>query len=223
MERHLKCCVVGDEAVGKSSLLFTYGRNAFPEGDIPRALDDSSACLMIEDEQIVLHLCDTYSQRDYRKLRPLCYPQTDLFIICFSLVSPTSLENAQNVWIPEVREHCPTTPYILVGMKSDLRDLVAMNGEARDGTGMEAVPEAQGEAIKRAVNACAYLECSAKTQTNVKEVFEAATNAALHPPEVRIREDYEQGGSWAFCCVIFWYCCCCWPCVIYERCNDGHD
>lgn len=29
-------------------------------------------------------------------MRPLCFPQTDVFIICFSLVSPPSYENVKS-------------------------------------------------------------------------------------------------------------------------------
>lgn len=34
-------------------------------------------------------------QEDYDRLRPLSYPQTDVFLICFSLVSPPSFENVK--------------------------------------------------------------------------------------------------------------------------------
>ena len=56
------------------------------------------------------------------RLRPLSYPQTDVFLICFSLVSPASFENVRAKWFPEVSHHCPNTPVILVGTKLDLRD-----------------------------------------------------------------------------------------------------
>lgn len=34
-------------------------------------------------------------QEDYDRLRPLSYPQTDVFLVCFSLVSPPSFENVR--------------------------------------------------------------------------------------------------------------------------------
>lgn len=34
-------------------------------------------------------------QEDYDRLRPLSYPQTDVFLVCFSVVSPASFENVK--------------------------------------------------------------------------------------------------------------------------------
>ena len=61
-------------------------------------------------------------KEDYDCLRPLAYPWTDIFLICFSLVNPDSFENVKTKWNPEVTHHCPNTPKILVGTKLDLRD-----------------------------------------------------------------------------------------------------
>ncbi|MGH0185015.1 UNVERIFIED_CONTAM: hypothetical protein FKN15_018232, partial [Acipenser sinensis] len=61
-------------------------------------------------------------QEDYDRLRPLSYPQTDVFLVCFSVVSPSSFENVREKWIPEISHHCPRTPFLLVGTQVDLRD-----------------------------------------------------------------------------------------------------
>jgi Ras-related C3 botulinum toxin substrate 1 len=61
-------------------------------------------------------------QEDYDRLRPLSYPQTDVFLICFSVISHTSYQNVKAKWVPEVTHHCPNTKLILVGTKIDLRD-----------------------------------------------------------------------------------------------------
>lgn len=50
---------------------------------------------MVDGKTISLGLWDTAGQEDYDRLRPLSYPQTDVFLICFSLVSPPSFENVR--------------------------------------------------------------------------------------------------------------------------------
>lgn len=55
-------------------------------------------------------------------MRQCFYTHIDVFLLCFSLVDPESLENIINIWINEIQEYCTGKPIILVGLKSDLRD-----------------------------------------------------------------------------------------------------
>ncbi|KAG8126592.1 hypothetical protein E2320_021645, partial [Naja naja] len=72
--------------------------------------------------QHLLGLYDTAGQEDYNQLRPLSYPNTDVFLICFSVVNPASYHNVQEEWVPELKVCMPHVPYVLIGTQIDLRD-----------------------------------------------------------------------------------------------------
>lgn len=57
--------------------------------------DNYTASVMVDGKPISLGLWDTAGQEDYERLRPLSYPQTDVFLICFSVVSPPSFDNVR--------------------------------------------------------------------------------------------------------------------------------
>jgi Ras-related C3 botulinum toxin substrate 1 len=77
---------------------------------------------MIDNEAVNIGLWDTAGQEDYDRLRPLSYPTTDVFIICFAIDSPPSFENVKSKWSNEIKYYCPNVPIILVGTKLDKRD-----------------------------------------------------------------------------------------------------
>lgn len=80
--------------------------------------DNYSAPMVCDGVPVSLGLWDTAGQEDYDRLRPLSYPQTDVFLICFSVVSPSSFENVTSKWCPEIKHHCADAPILLVGMIS---------------------------------------------------------------------------------------------------------
>lgn len=137
---------------------------------------------MIGGEPYTLGLFDTAGQEDYDRLRPLSYPQTDVFLVCFSVVAPASFENVKEKWVPEITHHCPKTPFLLVGTQVDLRDDAAIV-EKLAKTKQKPISFEQGEKLARELKAVKYVECSALTQKGLKNVFDEAILAALEPPE----------------------------------------
>jgi Ras-related C3 botulinum toxin substrate 1 len=118
---------------------------------------------------VSLGLWDTAGQEDYDRLRPLSYPQTDVFLICFSVVSPSSFENVTSKWCPEIKHHCADAPILLVGTKIDLReDKEALQALAE--SGQSPIKREQGQKLSNKIRAVKYLECSALTQRGLKQV-----------------------------------------------------
>ena len=98
--------------------------------------------------------------------------------MCFSLVSPTSLFNVKNKWVPELRVHAPYTPIILVGTKVDLRqddEVLQMLMERN----LRPITTAEGNAMAAEIGADGYFETSALTQTGLKPLFDHAIRRAL--------------------------------------------
>ena len=127
----VKAVIVGDGAVGKTCMLISFTTNSFPQDYIPTVFDNYSVTVMSAGNPYTLALYDTAGQEDYDRERPLVYPNTDVFLVCFNLVSGDSLENVRTKWVPELRSHEPDVPWILVGCQMDKRE---EKKNSKDGT-----------------------------------------------------------------------------------------
>jgi len=176
--RSIKLVVIGDGAVGKTCLLISYANNRFPEDYIPTVFDNYVVNITAGDQNIELGLWDTAGQEEYDRLRPLSYANANVFLICFSVVNPTSYENVSSKWYPEVIHFCPDVPQILVGTKTDLRKDESIVEKLKS-SGQNPVTTEQGESLAKKIKAIKYLECSAKTGENLKQVFDEAVKSVL--------------------------------------------
>lgn len=223
--------IIGDGAVGKTSLLVSYSMRRFPTGKfvvtcatsrvgkhnethltdpqcnagyVPTVFDNFEAVCKHDGKEYLLALWDTAGQEEYDHLRPISYPETDLFIMCFSLTSETSLTHLKQKWCPEIAKHAPSVPFIVVGTKSDLRD--------SDKAVSKSVEEL--ESFARDLGAFAYVESSALNMVNVDRVFElgmaeVAKNPAISNPTLakkassgHLSDSGTNTASTGGCCII---------------------
>jgi small GTP-binding protein len=78
-----------------------------------------------------LIISDTAGSNDFTSLRPLSYPNAEVFIVCYSVDNLASLVNAKKKWAEEVRHYAQDIPMLLVGLKRDLRnDKVLLDKES---------------------------------------------------------------------------------------------
>jgi len=126
------------------------------------------------------------------RLRPLSYPQTDVFILCYSIIAPSSFDNISTKWFPEIDHHSRGTPFLLVGTKQDLRDDPGIISQLKE-QGKGPVSMDMGTMKASELGATTCLECSALTQVNIV-AFGSPAIPQTHPCvlQVGLKEVFDQ-------------------------------
>lgn len=176
----MKIVVVGDGAVGKTSLLMKNSNSRYMDY-IPTVTDNYS--YQKEWNSKIIDICtwDTGGREVFDKLRPLSYPNTSIFFICFSVLHPDTFENVKLLWIKELRKYCPNTPIILVGTKIDLREDVKKIQNLKDLDGKNPISKEQGEEMAKKIGACAYCETSTFQNIGIEELFDKSIEIYQNP------------------------------------------
>ncbi|KAK7598203.1 hypothetical protein V9T40_006438 [Parthenolecanium corni] len=174
--RELKITAVGDGMVGKTCLLITYTSHSFPKDYVPTVFDNYPTIIEVDDVKHNVTLWDTAGQEDYERLRPLSYPSTDCFLLCYSINNKSSFDNIFLKWYPELRHHCPNVPIILIATKSDLR-----------GTDETLISVSEGKRMKKSIRAVKYMECSALKNEGLNEIFAEAVRCVYRKQPITKR------------------------------------
>jgi small GTP-binding protein len=172
MSNTLKLVVVGDGAVGKTCVLVVYAQGSFPTEYVPTVFENYKCKVNVSNTEYNVQLWDTAGQEELEAVRTLSYPNTNVFLLCFSTADRTSYDNIKNKWVVEIKQHVKEPQFLLVGTKADLRD-------STDGS---LSPE-DGKALAAQIGAFDYVECSAIKCEGVKDVFDKAIVRAVNPPK----------------------------------------
>jgi small GTP-binding protein len=180
----VKCGVVGDGTVGKTTLLLSYITEAFITEYTPTVFDNFSAIEEINEEVINVILWDTAGQDDYAQIRTTCYNNCryDVFLLCFSVIHRDSFDNIKYKWLPELKTNSNGTPFILVGTKVDLRDDNNPNH----------IPQKEGAKRAKEIKAHTYVECTSREPQSVGKVVMEAVNIVLEADKLRKKSNEKQ-------------------------------
>ncbi|KAH8824558.1 P-loop containing nucleoside triphosphate hydrolase protein [Flagelloscypha sp. PMI_526] len=191
-----KLLIVGDETVGKTSLLARFTRGEFQEGRASFGSEDPVPFIQVDQKRVELNLwVRPGSGEPVNWYHLLAYPSTNVVLIAFSVDDPNSLDNVQEKWIREVRHFLSEVLVILVGCKNDLRNNEKGLAELA-GIRLRPTTFDEGLAVALNIGADQFFECSAKTGEGVAEIFQVAARGAM---EQRTGSRRKAGSSCVVC------------------------
>ena len=158
---NLKILILGDSSVGKTSLLLQYADGYFPTVYVATiGVEYKIKTININGTNLNLQIWDTAGQERFRSITQNFMKGADGIIYVYDITNKQSFDNLRT-WIRESEETTEGFKKIIVGNKSDL----------------EAERIVQKESLKKFCDDrhLTGLEASAKSGTNVKEIFENLT------------------------------------------------
>ena len=165
--RKLRVAVIGNSAVGKSSIISRYVENVFEWNLIHTiGIDFKSKMIDIEDKTIELQLWDTAGQEKFHSVTPSFCRNALGVVLMYDLTNSQSFKGI-SFWMSKVREHAPfNAEYMLLGNKYDLEQ-------------SRVVTEEMGREAAKRIGAC-FFEVSAVTGHNIETAFRAFAAIILH-------------------------------------------
>ena len=170
-----KVVIVGDAAVGKTSLILKYTKGTFNEEYIMTLGAQLSKFQdVVEGNEVKLVFWDIAGQTNFSQLRQSFYKGSSAAIIVFSHEENELGERSFNnitKWLENIVEYCGRIPVVLFGNKIDLIDVneLILNKEH---------PKSDHNILKlmKELHILGYLKTSALTGEGVTFAFKTLTN-----------------------------------------------
>jgi Ras-related protein Rab-18 len=196
--RSFKLILIGDSGVGKTSIIYRYCKNAYQEERAPTVgLANHPMIVRKNDQCIKLSIWDTAGQEKFKTLTNTYYRNCQAAILVYDISRPQTLDHLESLWIPELNGIISGFLMMIVGNKLDLR-----SGEDCEGF----VSMKTGEQFAQSHGAL-FVESSAKTAEQVKELFDELTTRLLEgaapvaePPRMELSENKARKDQGWSCC-----------------------
>ncbi|WCJ34444.1 hypothetical protein M5689_015754 [Euphorbia peplus] len=167
-----KILLIGDSGVGKSSLLVSFISHSVEDQSPTIGVDFKIKQLIVDGKRLKLTIWDTAGQERFRTLTSSYYRNAQGIILVYDVTRRESFTNLSDIWAKEVDLSCTNKACVkmLVGNKVDK--------ESERGVSQE-----EGLALAKE-HGCLFLECSAKTRTNVEKCFEELAIKIMEVPSL---------------------------------------
>ena len=172
-----KLVLLGDSAVGKSCLVVRFVRDEFFEFQEPTiGAAFLTQTVSLENATVKFEIWDTAGQERYRSLAPMYYRGANAAVVVFDITKKDSFNGAKS-WVKELQRRGNTNVVIaLAGNKADMESKRKVQTE-----------EAQQYAKDSDI---IYMETSAKTALNVRNLFVKIAEKLPKTPVVPERESF---------------------------------
>jgi len=162
----IKCLVIGDSGIGKSSLMLRFTDDVFNNQYISTiGVDFKIKTMPFKNKITKFQIWDTAGQDRFRTITSSYYRGSNAILICYDVTENETFRNVKK-WLEEVKMYSTGNPFlILCGTKSDLEN-------KRQVSTIEGMNYAKN-------NNMLFFETSAKNNLNIKEIFESIAESKI--------------------------------------------
>ncbi len=170
-----KIVIIGDAAVGKTSLINRFVENSFSE-DYRATLGANIVRkdVNLDNTKVRLIMWDLAGQEKYRVVRSMYFQGCEGALLVYDVTRYHTLDNINNKWLKDYKKHVKKKgAFILIGNKTDLKDQLV-------------IPTERGKELATKIKASHFIETSAKIGENIEEAFSLLVNQILRNHGVNI-------------------------------------
>ncbi|MFX0037466.1 MAG: Rab family GTPase [Candidatus Hermodarchaeota archaeon] len=170
-----KVVILGDAAVGKTSLINRFVEDKFSE-DYRATLGANIVRkdVNLNNVRVRLIMWDLAGQEKYRVVRSMYFQGCEGALLVYDVTRYNTLDNINSKWLRDFKKYVKKKGvYILIGNKIDLKDQVV-------------IPTERGKELATKINASSFIETSAKLGENIEEAFSLLVHQILNNHGVHI-------------------------------------